>query len=440
MSFKKIQIIDPKTINPPEAGNIYLGQDSNGLWEMDSTGKWWYIGFGTGNTTIINNYYSGITSGSSGISGSSGKDGFGSSGTSGGFGSSGTSGVGSNGTSGFNGTSGVNGTGGTSGTNGTSSTSGSSGTSSVSGTSGTNGTSSTSGTSGTSSTSGTSGSSSTSGTSGTSGSSGINGGYGGGTRRWILDYSSVTPAIGKVYILTTSNQIDLINYLNINIIDSDGALVDWWLNTWMNWVNSGNSGVLKIEDRRDLSVVGMFSVNSTSTIVKIGNFYKIQGMIPIVANGLLVNGNEYLLSFMHDSGTSGINGTSGLGTNGTSGTNGTNGTSSTSGTSGISYDIEKLNFNVFVSGETSIYLDDYAWYAYEVSGLTLRTPYGTCYVDMMISGNQIYGMDSITGTTSMNIYYSTSNSIVNIGDNLYLNIIDNVDSQYLIASIKIRRI
>ena len=52
MSFRKIQIIDPRTISPPDSGNIYLGQDSYGLWEMDETGKWWYVGFGTGITNI----------------------------------------------------------------------------------------------------------------------------------------------------------------------------------------------------------------------------------------------------------------------------------------------------------------------------------------------------------------------------------------------------
>ena len=107
MSFKKIQIIDPNTISAPEQGNIYLGYDGIGTWEMDDTGKWWYIGIGTGNTTInvTNNYFGDGTAGTSGASGSSGKNGSGSSGTSGGVGSSGTSGVGSSGTSCYGGTS-----------------------------------------------------------------------------------------------------------------------------------------------------------------------------------------------------------------------------------------------------------------------------------------------------------------------------------------------
>ena len=296
MSFRKIQKIDPRTISAPDAGNVYLGQDLNGLWEMDETGKWWYIGFGTG-TTIINNYYynSGVTAGTSGTSGINGTNG-----TSGisGVGSSGTSGDGSAGTSGFSGTSGINGTGGTSGLNGTSSTGGTSGTSG-NGTSGTSGTSSTSGTSGTGSTGGTSGSSASDGSSGTSGTSGIDGAYGAATRRWLLDYSSVIPANGKIYISTTSDQLDLINYLNINTVDADNVFLGWWLESWLQSWNKGATGILKIEDRRNLSVVGVYLVDNNSIITHpFSAYYHIQNITTLAAGGILVDGREYLISFI----------------------------------------------------------------------------------------------------------------------------------------------
>ena len=247
MSFKKIQIIDPNTISAPEPGNIYLGQDSIGLWEMDETGKWWYIGIGTGNTVINNyNYYDGVTGGTSGTSGSSGKDGSGSSGTSGGFGSSGTSGIGSSGTSGYGGTSGTSGTGGTSGTSGISGSSG------IDGSSGSSGESGSSGSSGDGS-SGTSGSSGF-GSSGSSGSSGWDGAYGGATRKWILNFSNIGASNpGEFY--TTPFHFDLITEININIQDADGVIQDGWLNTW----NLG--GLLKIEDRKNLGKIGIYLIN-----------------------------------------------------------------------------------------------------------------------------------------------------------------------------------
>ena len=115
------------------------------------------------------------------------------------------------------------------------------------------------------------------------------------------------------------------------------------------------------------------------------------------------------------------------------------GTSGSSGKDGI-IDIEELNFNVYVNGETNIYLDDYAWYGYQVSGLTLRTPVGTCYLDMVISGTSITGMINITGTTTINTYYAITNNIVHSGDNFYIHINTNLDAFYLIGSVVLIRI
>lgn len=158
------------------------------------------------------------------------------------------------------------------------------------------------------------------------------------------------------------------------------------------------------------------------------------------------------------SGTNGSSGSSGFGSSGSSGVDGSSGSSGSSGVDGSSgssgssgsgtsgssgtylIDIEELNFNVYVSGETTIYLDDYAWYPYQVSGLTLRTPSGTCYLDMVISSTSITGMINITGTTAMNTYFSTANDIVNAGNSFYIKINNNIDASYLIGSTKLRRI
>ena len=328
MSFKKIQIIDPKTINPPEAGNIYLGQDSYGLWEMDETGKWWYVGFGTGITNIaITNYYynSGVTSGTAGTSGTSGKNG--TNGTSGVGGSSGTSGVGSAGTSGFNGTSGMNGTSGTASTSGTSGTNGTSGSSATSGTSG-NGTSGTSG-NGTSGTSGSSGRDGN-GTGGTSGSSGIDGGFGAATRMWTFSTNTI-PNAGLFYgygHFYSSYDLSVLDDIIINQRDSYNIDLPNWLQTWTN-------GILKIEEWGNQGNFGIYFIQSGTTFLnKIGlDKYQFTGFTVYNANGVLTLGKNYLISFI-ESGISG-GGTGGTGTSGTSGS-GSPGTSGTSGKSGSS--------------------------------------------------------------------------------------------------------
>ena len=75
-----------------------------------------------------------------------------------------------------------------------------------------------------------------------------------------------------------------------------------------------------------------------------------------------------------------------------------------------------------------------------MSGLTVRTPAGTCYFDMGVSLTGITGMINITGTTTRNIYYSTTNNTVNAGNNFYIKINNDVDAYYLIGSVKILRI
>ena len=281
MSFIKIQKIDPNTITPPDNGNVYLGQDDFGLWQMDDTGLWWYVQSGF----TVNSSSSG-TSGINGTSGSSGKDGsfLGSSGTSGKTGFSGT--VGTSGSSGNSsaGTSGLSGSTGTSGTSGW-------GTSGINGSSGINGNNGTNGSSGIDGSSGTSGS---------SGVSGIDGGYGAATRKWILNLSNTVPLSGDTFISATSDRLDMLNYIRLNKIDSDSSLLTGWIDSW------NNGGILKIEDRKNLSVFGIYSIPSGST-TKIGNFYHISSFTILSALGVLLDQSELLISFVYS--TIGVSGT-----------------------------------------------------------------------------------------------------------------------------------
>ncbi len=314
MSFRKIQKIDPYTIDNPDAGHVYLGQDSYGLWEKDEHGNVWYIQSGNTYITVIENPTTSGTSGVNGMMGSSGKDGdVGTSGTSGKSGLSGTSGTSGDGTSGTSGmgTSGTSGMSGSSG-NGTSGLSGSSGKDGINGSSGENG------------------SSGISGLNGTSGTSGIDGGYGASTRRWILNLDNTIPNTGDTYISATSNRLDMLNYIRIHKIDSDNNLLTGWLDTW-------NIGILKIEDRRNLNIFGIYNVSS---VIKTGNFYEISPNVMSASSDSLSNNDELLISFIEigyfvSGGTMGSSGTSGISSQGSSGTSGIS-LQGSSGTSGIS--------------------------------------------------------------------------------------------------------
>ena len=266
MSFKKIQIIDPQTINNPEQGYIYLGQDTIGLWEKNEYGQIIYIQSGITNVIYVTGSTSSGTSGfsgSSGLSGSSGKDGI--SGSSGKGGATGTSGTSGNSTSG---TSGMNGTSGSSGSNGNS---GSSGTSGSSGSSGKDG--------------------NFYGSSGMSGSSGWSGGYGSATRCWFCTgfiNPNDTYFFGWNDALSTNN-LSVLEYIILNKNDADGQNLSLWINIWAN-------GLLKIENRGDFSNFGIYSVNTTP--LPIGNTFKIAGLTCLAANGQLVENDSYYISFI----------------------------------------------------------------------------------------------------------------------------------------------
>jgi hypothetical protein len=290
VSFRKFQIISPQDIGCPEDGHVYLGRDNVGFWEKYSNCEWVYII--TGSTT---------GSGTSGTSGSPG-----SSGLNGEFlGSSGSSGepglVGSSGTSGSSGKSGTDGTVGTSGSSG------------LTGTSGTSGKTGTSGSSGSSGSTGTSGSSGKDGnfygSSGSSGTSGVSG-YGGSARKWTFSTSSYPTVDGTFYSSFYSPiGLNLLDYIKINQKDADGELVEDWINSWRD-------GILKIEQYGDASKFGIYSIISgITTNTKPGiSWFLISGMTFYNSNGSLMNGQDYLISYVPiGKGTSGTSGTSIIG-------------------------------------------------------------------------------------------------------------------------------
>jgi len=270
--------------------------------------------------------------------------------------SSGTSGISIFGTSATSGSSG-SGTGGTSGKSGTSATSGTSGT----GTSGTSSTSATSGKSGTSATSGTSGT-------GSSGTSGISASGTSGSSGMGVSGTSGTSATSGLSVIGTSG--------------TSGMGV------------SGTSGTSSTSGKSGTSGTSGIGTSGTSGI--------------------------------GTSGTSGIgtSGTSGIGTSGTSATSGLSviGTSGTSG-SGSNNIIDQIDFNLNISGKSSLWgiysttvLSNYAFYPYDILSISVRTNIGTSTIDVRINENPISGMTNITTTDKNNIYDSTLNYSVLVGD------------------------
>jgi hypothetical protein len=196
---------------------------------------------------------------------------------------------GTSGSSGTDGSAGSSGSSGVDGTNfGTDGTSGSSGSSGSSGINGTSGSSGTNGTSGSSGTNGTSGSSGTNGTSGSSGSSGV------GT-------NGTSGSSGSSGINGTN-------------FGSDGT--------------SGSSGSSGIN-----GTSGSSGINGTSGSSGINGTNGTSGSSG--SSGVGTNGTSGSSGINGTNGTSGSSGSSGVGTNGTSGSSGSSGINGTSGSSGI---------------------------------------------------------------------------------------------------------
>jgi hypothetical protein len=280
MSFIKIERIDPNIINNPDAGHIYLGQDSIGLWEKDEYGNITYIL--SGNTYITINNFTGITYNITGSTSS---------------GTSGTSGFGTSGTSGKSGISGTFGTSGSSG-DGTSGSSATSGTSAI-------------GSSGSSGNTGTSGSSGVDGSFyGSSGTSGYSGGYGGATRVWKFTTTipnlpcqliPITPQLPPMGTFWAGNDsyvgnlnLALVNKLVINTTDLDGQSLDNWLNMWV-------TGLLKIEEKNNASIFGIYNFESVSNTKPFITVNLISGFTCLAGNGNLINNTDYFISFVFGS-------------------------------------------------------------------------------------------------------------------------------------------
>ena len=449
MSFVKIQKISPLEIGCPEVGFTYFGRDEIGLWEKYSDCTWDYI------TTGL------TTGGYSGTSGSSGKNGidgsfFGTHGTSGTSGISGTSG-----TSGKTGSSGITGTSGTSGKTGTSGTS-AIGSSGISGSSGKTGTSGSSGFSGSSGKDGT-----------FFGSSGFSGGYGGSTRRW---YGNIgMPGDRQVTILSSdyvgNYNFSIANTMRIHKIDADLQDLTFWISSW-------SDGILKIEDRMDLGLFGIYRVSPISIpIIPIAGYvYEIPMTVLAASNSNIIQNKEYLVSFIPavtgitgESGTSGISGTSGVsgtsgtsgksgssgigtsgssgvdgnfygssGKSGTSGINGTSGNSGTSGTSGssgkdatsgssgtagssgFSFLIDDISFefrDIIYTISQTYDLDIKASYEYNIYSACLETDTGTLTgVTVKINNIGVTSLINLTADTSVDETLSTGLNSVNVGD------------------------
>lgn len=268
MSFIKIQKIDPSQISIPDSGFVYLGQDSNGMWNLDEYGNITYIQSGITYINLIT-----ITGNTS--SGTSGQNGT--------FGTSGVNGL--NGTQGTSGRSGVSGTSGSSG-QGTSGSTGSSGSSGI-GSSGSSGIGS----------SGSSGSSGVDGNFlGSSGTSGWSGGYGGATRCWQFSTSGL-PNMGTFWAgnntYPDNYSLSLVNRLLISIDDSDSQSETGWLSTWV-------SGTLKLENKSDASNFGIYNLDSATNISN-PVYNLISGFTCLSSNSDLVNNQEYLISFIGQS-------------------------------------------------------------------------------------------------------------------------------------------
>jgi hypothetical protein len=79
---------------------------------------------------------------------------------------------------------------------------------------------------------------------------------------------------------------------------------------------------------------------------------------------------------------------------------------------------EEISYDLNLVGVTDIFLDDYAWYGYTVSGVSIRTDSGTSTVTFKIdstqtgAGTSIGGLTSLTAGTSGTQGFSTSSYTV----------------------------
>jgi hypothetical protein len=100
---------------------------------------------------------------------------------------------------------------------------------------------------------------------------------------------------------------------------------------------------------------------------------------------------------------------------------------------------EEISMDVSLTDLTTIYVDDYAWYAYTITSASLRTLAGTCTLTFKINGTNVVGLVSLTGTTSRTQYNASSSNTVSLGQELTIVIDGTPTAERLLCTIKINR-
>jgi hypothetical protein len=110
---------------------------------------------------------------------------------------------------------------------------------------------------------------------------------------WI--YTGITsPTVGYFNAYNDPlniSDLSMINKIVISSIDKDNQDVSNWLTSW-------NSGILKIENRRNLQNFGIYLLSGSTTTLIGYELYQISGFTVYSANGYLMNNTEYLISFV----------------------------------------------------------------------------------------------------------------------------------------------
>jgi hypothetical protein len=100
--------------------------------------------------------------------------------------------------------------------------------------------------------------------------------------------------------------------------------------------------------------------------------------------------------------------------------------------------IDQIDFNMYISGQTSLDLSKYAFYGYIVNTIYAQTNTGSTNIDVRIDDTAITGMDNISFTTTESSFNATALNEVSVGKTLKLYFNSNT-AEYLSGSIKISR-
>jgi hypothetical protein len=100
--------------------------------------------------------------------------------------------------------------------------------------------------------------------------------------------------------------------------------------------------------------------------------------------------------------------------------------------------IEEINFNINLIDETNIILDTYAWYEYNIDMVALKTVSDTVNLTFFAGQTAIGGLTSITASSTLATFSSTSNKIVGFGSTFSMTKNSGV-AERLLGSIRITR-